>query len=186
MVVALVGGGARSGKSRFALELAEARFARPALIATAQAFDPEMTARIERHRAARSSRWHTIEEPFAIVEVMERERGRYDGFLIDCLTLWLTNVLLRDARTASREIEALIDVLGDNALKSDSLENAPPVIFVTNEVGCGIVPENALAREFRDLAGTLNQRMASIAREVYWMAFGIPMRIKPSTHMIPS
>lgn len=168
MVVALIGGGSRSGKSRYALEFAESRYERPALIATAQALDPEMSERIERHRAERSAKWHTIEEPFALAEAMERERSRFDVFVVDCLTLWLSNVMLQAEPPAEREIDSLVEALA----------TAPHCILVTNEVGCGIVPENELARRFRDLAGILNRRVATIAREVHWMVFGIPLRIK--------
>jgi adenosylcobinamide kinase/adenosylcobinamide-phosphate guanylyltransferase len=164
VVVALVGGGARSGKSRFARELAEARFERPALVATAQALDAEMAERIARHRAERSLRWGTIEEPLQIVEAMRRESGRYDGFVVDCLTLWLSNAIA----VSEPDVDGMVE----------ELRSGPPVVLVTNEVGCGIVPENELARRFRDLAGILNQGCAMAAKEVYWMAFGLPVRVK--------
>jgi adenosylcobinamide kinase / adenosylcobinamide-phosphate guanylyltransferase len=163
VVVALVGGGARSGKSRFAQEYAERRFERPALVATAQALDEEMAQRIARHRSERSGRWGTIEEPVEIVAAMAREADRYDGFVVDCLTLWLSNVM-----PPEDGIERLVQ----------GLAGGPPVVLVTNEVGCGIVPDNELARRFRDLAGILNRRCAAVAQEVYWMAFGIPVRVK--------
>jgi len=165
MVVALIGGGARSGKSRFAQEYAERRFERPALVATAQALDEEMAARIARHRSERSPRWGTIEEPLEIVAAMQREFGRFDGFVVDCLTLWLNNIL---PDGAENEVASLVD----------GLTAGPPVVLVTNEVGCGIVPDNELARRFRDLAGILNRRCAEAAQEVYWMAFGIPLRVR--------
>lgn len=166
MVVALVGGGARSGKSRFARELAEARFERPALVATAQALDAEMTERIARHRSDRGPRWGTIEEPLEIAAAMRRESGRYDGFVVDCLTLWLSNALA--AGGSEPQVERLVE----------GLQAGPAVVLVTNEVGCGLVPENELGRRFRDLAGILNQRCAAAAQEVYWMAFGLPVRVK--------
>jgi len=167
VVVALVGGGARSGKSRFAREYAERRFARPALVATAQPLDDEMAERIARHRAERGPHWTTIEEPLDIAGAMRREQDRCDGFVIDCLTLWLSNAL------HAGRVEAGIDQLVESLTGT-----GPPVVLVTNEVGCGIVPENALARRYRDLAGQMNQRCAAIAQEVYWMAFGFPLRVR--------
>jgi adenosylcobinamide kinase / adenosylcobinamide-phosphate guanylyltransferase len=168
MVVALLGGGARSGKSRFAIEYAEQRFERPALVATAQALDEEMAQRIARHRAERRPHWTTLEEPLDIAGVLHREAHRFDGFVVDCLTLWLSNVLLADASRIETEIDRLVA----------GLAAGPPTVLVTNEVGCGIVPKNALARRFRDLAGILNHRLAAIAGEVYWMAFGLPLKIR--------
>jgi len=168
VVVALIGGGARSGKSRFALRYAEQRFERLALVATAQALDEEMSGRIARHRSERPGRWSTIEEPVHIVEAMRREAARFDVFVVDCLTLWLSNLLLAGDECPERQIDALVQ----------ELSAAPPCVLVTNEVGCGIVPENALARRFRDLAGILNSRAAEVSREVHWMVFGIPFAIK--------
>jgi len=168
VVVALIGGGARSGKSRFAREYAEARFSRLALVATAQPLDVEMQLRIARHRAERGPRWTTIEEPLDLVAAMGGQAGCFDVFLIDCLTLWLSNILLTPGREPAGEILRLVE----------GLAAGPPSILVANEVGCGIVPENELARLFRDLSGMLNRRVAEVAREVYWMAFGLPVRIK--------
>jgi adenosylcobinamide kinase/adenosylcobinamide-phosphate guanylyltransferase len=168
VVVALIGGGARSGKSRFAMEYAERRFERPALVATAEALDEEMAERIARHQAERDPHWNTIEEPIDIVSAIGQHAHRFDGFVVDCLTLWLSNVLLADAPGAEQAMESLVA----------GLQAAPEVVLVTNEVGCGIVPENALARRFRDLAGTLNRRFAAVAGDVYWMAFGIPLKVR--------
>lgn len=168
MGVVLVGGGVRSGKSRFALDYARKRFERLAFIATGQPLDAEMAERIRRHQAARGPRWTTIEEPLGIREVIEREAADFDIFVVDCLTLWLSNILLAQERDAEKEIVGLLSGLSDG----------PRTILVTDEVGCGIVPENALARRFRDLLGELNQETARIAEEVYWMVFGIPIRIK--------
>jgi len=169
MGVTLIGGGVRSGKSRFGLDLARQRFVRRAFIATAQPHDAEMKERIRRHQAERGPGWTTIEEPLDLPGVIEREAGRFDGCVVDCLTLWLSNILHSPSHDESYEIGRLTD-----ALESDA---TPPIILITNEVGCGIVPENALARRFRDLAGTLNQCVATVANEVYWMAFGVPMKL---------
>src|SRR6185503_8414295 len=116
-VLAVIGGGTRSGKSRFAQEYAERRFERPALVATAQALDEEMAQRIARHQAERSTRWVAIEEPVEIVAAMAREADRYDGFVVDCLTLWLSNVLPDED-----EVERLVA----------GLAGGPPVVLVTN------------------------------------------------------
>lgn len=170
MGITLIGGGVRSGKSRYALELAESRGHRPAFIATAEARDDEMRLRIESHRKERGPHWVTVEEPLELAEALRRESPRFDLLLVDCLTLWLSNVLLR-----RRDVHAEIDEL------QSLLENwkGPPLLLITNEVGCGIVPDNALARQYRDLAGHMNQTIARCAGEVYWMAFGLPLQVKP-------
>jgi adenosylcobinamide kinase/adenosylcobinamide-phosphate guanylyltransferase len=164
MPVALIGGGARSGKSRFALERARREGKRLVFIATAEAGDEEMTRRIEQHRASRGPDFTTIEAPIELPAAIRS--AQCDAIVVDCLTLWLANILDRDVDAATQELE-------DAARASRAC-----VILVTNEVGCGIVPDNALAREFRDRAGILNQRMAEAAPEVYWMVFGQPLRIK--------
>jgi len=162
--IVLVGGGARSGKSRQALALAREAGSRLAFVATAQAGDAEMQERIALHRQDRGPEFTTFEEPLAVAEVIEREGGRFDVMVVDCLTLWLTNAMF--AETPPREF---VDVAAGSRAR---------VILVTNEVGCGIVPENALAREFRDRAGRLNQQAAEAAVEVYWMVFGCALRMK--------
>jgi adenosylcobinamide kinase/adenosylcobinamide-phosphate guanylyltransferase len=169
MGVTLIGGGVRSGKSRFALELAGRRFKNPVFIATAEARDEEMQERILRHQADRGPDWTTIEEPLDLPGVIKREAGRFDGCVVDCLTLWLSNIMLSPAHKEDQQIDRL----------TSALETEPTqIILITNEVGCGIVPENDLARRYRDLAGTLNQRVAALAEEVYWMAFGVPVELK--------
>ena len=170
MSVILIGGGARSGKSRFAVEYAENRFRRLAFVATAKAGDEEMTVRIRQHQVERGDRWTTVEEPLDIVQRMGREAPRFDVFVVDCLTLWLSNVLLRPGREPGEEVKRLIDHLG----RADS----PNTILVTNEVGCGIVPENELARRYRDLVGEANQAVGKLADEIYWMVFGVPVPVK--------
>ncbi|MDA1314963.1 MAG: bifunctional adenosylcobinamide kinase/adenosylcobinamide-phosphate guanylyltransferase [Acidobacteria bacterium] len=170
MGVTLIGGGVRSGKSRFGLELGRKRFANGAFIATAEARDAEMVERIRRHRAERGSDWTTIEEPLDLAGAIERAAARFDGCVVDCLTLWLSNVMLSPAHDADEQIDRLILLLETGAVAD--------VIVITNEVGCGIVPENELARRYRDLAGGLNQRVAALADEVYWMAFGVPVELK--------
>jgi adenosylcobinamide kinase / adenosylcobinamide-phosphate guanylyltransferase len=141
---------------------------RMGFIATATPSDPEMQERITRHRAERGPEVETWEEPIAIAERLLSEDGRYDAIVVDCLTLWLSNLMLSEANIEAKGEELL--QVASNAVTQ--------VIFVTNEVGCGVVPENALARRFRDEAGRLNQRFAERASEVYWMIFGQGLRVK--------
>ena len=169
MSLTLVGGGARSGKSRHALMLARQCGNRLAFVATARAEDDEMRDRIARHREERGSEFTTFEEPLAIAPLLTAEGGRFDAMLVDCLTLWLSNMLCAGVPAIEDECQGLVDA---------AVATPARIVLVTNEVGCGIVPENALARQFRDLAGTLNQMAAQAADEVYWLAFGIPMRVK--------
>lgn len=164
-------GGARSGKSSFAEDLAKDITGKRAYIATAQALDPEMADKIEKHRKDRGNAWDTYEEPLAVDELLRKLSGRYQVVLLDCLTLWLSNVM------------AHAD--GDGAVTARSLQLVAAIeafpgscIVVSNEVGLGIVPDNPLARKFRDFAGMLNQKMARSADEVYFTASGIPVKIK--------
>jgi adenosylcobinamide kinase/adenosylcobinamide-phosphate guanylyltransferase len=165
MPIVLIGGGSRSGKSRFALEYAQQHGRRLAFLATAQAFDDEMAARIRQHQAERDPAFTSLEEPLELAAVLRREHG-FDVIVVDCLTLWVSNLLLSERPVPAAE------------LIQAACASPARVVFVTNEVGCGIVPENALARRFRDLAGHLHQRVAAEAMEVYWMTFGIPTRLK--------
>ena len=167
----LIGGGARSGKSRFALEYAEQRYTRRAFLATAQALDDEMRARIARHRAERGNGWTTIEEPYDIASAIEANADEFDVIVVDCLTLWLSNIMLDPGRETDKEMADLAGLL-ERDLAAD-------VVAVTNEVGCGIVPDNPLSREYRDRAGEINQALARAAKEVFWMVFGIPVTVKP-------
>jgi adenosylcobinamide kinase/adenosylcobinamide-phosphate guanylyltransferase len=166
--VCLVLGGARSGKSRYAESLVEGAAARALYLATAEALDGEMAERIGRHRARRGALWQTIEEPLALVDRLSRESRVDRPILVDCLTLWLAN-LLQAGRAVDGEIAALVEAL-------PGLDG--PVIFVANEVGLGIVPENALARDFRDHAGRLNQAIAARAGRVVFVAAGLPLVLK--------
>ena len=170
MSVILIGGGARSGKSRFAVEYAEKRFQRLGFVASATAGDEEMRDRIARHQSERGDRWTTVEEPLDIVRRMAKEAPLFDVFVIDCLTLWLSNILLHPARDPGEKLKRLTDHLE----RADSTST----ILVTNEVGCGIVPENDLARSYRDLVGGTNQAVGKLADEIYWMVFGVPVAVK--------
>ena len=164
----LVLGGARSGKSRYAQAAAEAMPGELVYLATAQAFDDEMTQRIARHRDDRGPRWRTVEEPLDLAAAIGRKAGPTRTILIDCLTLWTSNLLLaeRDMAAATADLIA-------------ALAAAPgPVVLVSNEVGLGIVPDNALARRFRDAAGELNQAVAAAVDTVVLMSAGLPLILK--------
>jgi adenosylcobinamide kinase / adenosylcobinamide-phosphate guanylyltransferase len=169
--VIFITGGARSGKSRLAEELTE-RFGGPlAYIATCEPRDAEMEGRITRHRERRGPAWHTIEEPLALADVVRRHDGSVNGMLVDCITLWLTNLLLR----SDDPQKVLADV---NALIASFPVLATPLVLVSSEVGMGIVPENRLARTFRDLAGEANELLAKAADEVYVTFSGLPLKLK--------
>jgi adenosylcobinamide kinase/adenosylcobinamide-phosphate guanylyltransferase len=164
----LVLGGARSGKSRHAQALAEAGGGELVFIATAKAYDDEMRERIARHRADRDARWQTVEAPVDLVGAIAREGAKGRVLLVDCLTLWLSNLLLAEA-----DLEAAGEALAAAVGAAEAR-----IILVSNEVGSGIVPNNALARRFRDAAGRLNQRMAGVCEAVDLVVAGIPMRVK--------
>ncbi|MGE0095800.1 MAG: bifunctional adenosylcobinamide kinase/adenosylcobinamide-phosphate guanylyltransferase [Alphaproteobacteria bacterium] len=165
--VTLVLGGARSGKSRYAEALVR-KAGGGIYLATAQALDGEMAARIARHRAERGRGWTTVEEPLELAAALERGAQAGQPILVDCLTLWLSN-LMGAGRAVKPETAQLLA-----ALKSLSV----PVVFVSNEVGLGIVPDNALARAFRDEAGRLNQAVAAAADRVVFLAAGLPLVLK--------
>lgn len=169
-MITFIIGGARSGKSLFALQKASALPGSKAYIATAQALDDEMKERIEKHKKERTEEWMTFEEPLNISALIKDIQGKYDVILLDCLTLWLSNLMLNNFDT-NKEIERLI-----NALRLTP--NAPHMFIVSNEVGMGIVPDNELSRRFRDLSGYLNQKVAEIADEAYLVTAGIPIKIK--------
>lgn len=161
-------GGARSGKSRYAQTRTEALPGRLAYIATAQAFDGEMTDRIARHQADRGPRWQTFEAPIDLPGTIRRAAGTSHAILVDCLTLWLSNLILGEHDLSSATAALLSEV-----------QTCPvPIALVTNEVGLGIVPENALARRFRDEAGELNQRMAACCDEAVLVTAGLPLQLK--------
>lgn len=164
----LVTGGARSGKSRFAEDKALSFAPRAVYIATAEAFDDEMRTRIADHRQRRGPQWTTLDAPLDLVGALARSDGEAPR-LVDCLTLWLSNLILggHDWQTAGQELAQAL------------ARQRAPVVLVTNEVGAGIVPENALARQFRDAAGLLNQTVAAAADEVYLVVCGLPLRLKP-------
>ncbi len=170
--ITFVIGGCRSGKSRHAIELAEkVPGTQKAFVATCIPRDEEMNQRVARHRQERSSSWITLEVPVRLADTIRQKSTQYDLMLIDCLTLWMSNLLLEteDFETIDRHVTDL----------TLALENVQcPIILVSNEVGTGIVPENRLARLFRDATGFSNQKVAACADEVVWMVAGISVKIK--------
>jgi adenosylcobinamide kinase / adenosylcobinamide-phosphate guanylyltransferase len=171
----LVLGGARSGKSSYAEGLIEAGVEAateagmlPVYLATAEAGDTEMAVRIARHRKRRGDRWRTVEAPLDLAAALTEESACAAPVLVDCLTLWLAN-LMAAGRDPEAEAGALIAALDDRIA---------PAVLVSNEVGLGIVPDNALARAFRDAAGRLNQRIAARAQRVIFVAAGLPLVLK--------
>jgi len=169
--VIVIGGGVRSGKSAFALARGRALGERRCFVATAQAFDAEMAARIADHVRTRGSDFATVEEPVALVDRLAALRD-VDVVVVDCLTLWLSNLMLCDepAAAIAARIDELARVVRDRPFHT---------ILVTNEVGMGVVPESALGRAFRDLAGRAHQRLAAIADELYLGALGVIVRLRP-------
>ena len=166
-------GGCRSGKSSFALDQANrVKEKNKYYIATSVPTDSEMEKRVEKHQKERGEDWHTIEEPVRIHEKINQYSQKAGVILVDCLTLWVSNLLFHSYDQA--QIDEAIKHL------ENSLEQCEcPVFLVSNEVGCGIVPENNLARQFRDLAGLVNQRVAKIADKVVLTVAGIDVQIKP-------
>jgi adenosylcobinamide kinase/adenosylcobinamide-phosphate guanylyltransferase len=168
--VVLITGGARSGKSNYAERRVTEFGQRLLYVATAEPGDEEMARRIAEHKKRRGDGWITVEEPVELPDVLARQRSPLDAGLVDCLTLWISNVLLRGGETKAYEkVSELIRILPELDF---------PIVVVTNEVGWGIVPDNALARQFRDLAGSANQRIAEIAGEVVVMIAGLPVIVK--------
>jgi len=204
--IIFITGGARSGKSSFVLKEAGKIEGRRAFIATAQALDSEMKERIERHRKERGEEWDTYEEPLRITETIDAIKDQYSVIVIDCLTLWVSNLVIeqqssratgqqgnratgqQSSRAAGQqyimvkqEMEKFVDTLkrykepSTNALRHYC---TTALFIISNEVGMGIVPDNEMARGFRDLLGYLNQEIAKVAHEVYLLVSGISVKIK--------
>jgi adenosylcobinamide kinase/adenosylcobinamide-phosphate guanylyltransferase len=164
----LVLGGARSGKSAFAEQLVRGSALKPVYLATATPGDDEMQTRISHHRARRGDGWTTIEEPLELTPTLARECTQGCAVLVDCLTLWLSNIMHagRDAETETRHL-------------AEWLTHAPhPIVLVSNEIGLGLVPETPLGRRFRDAQGRLNQAVAAAVPNVVFVAAGLPLRLK--------
>ncbi|MFH1478463.1 MAG: bifunctional adenosylcobinamide kinase/adenosylcobinamide-phosphate guanylyltransferase [Candidatus Omnitrophota bacterium] len=164
-------GGARSGKSGFALKMAKEKTKKAAFVATCQALDKEMKERIRLHKKQRPKSWKTFEEPKNIASLLKRINLKYDVVIIDCLTLLISNLMLdgKSQKDIEKEISGILAALNKNRSRS---------IIVSNEVGLGIVPESRLGRDFRDIAGRMNQIVAKEANEVFFMASGLPIKIK--------
>jgi len=165
----LVTGGARSGKSSFAEKRTKQLGSSLMYIATSEIIDLEMENRVAEHQARRGSEWQTLHAPLKLTEALSEIDGK-GPCLVDCLTIWLNNLIFHNEDTivATKELIKVLEQRSD------------PVVLVTNEVGSGIVPENALARRFRDEAGRINQIISEVADEVYLSVSGIPLQIKPN------
>jgi adenosylcobinamide kinase/adenosylcobinamide-phosphate guanylyltransferase len=170
MSVSLIVGGARSGKSRFAEELASKSTGKVFYVATATAVDEEMKARIHHHQIRRPAHWELHECPLALPELLSIEAKKEHTILVDCLTLWLNNHLYKDP---TQNFSVLFSALEDSVLNSKA-----HIIFVANEVGLGIIPLGELTRQFVDEAGRLNQQIARLADKVTFMVAGLPLALK--------
>ena len=176
--VTLILGGVRSGKSRWAQQFA-GKFERVAYVATAQALDPEMHEKIRRHREDRPAHWQTLEEPLELACVLIDNAAKFDALLIDCLTVFVSN-LMEASQTDAASMERRLDDL------LDALRIVPAsVILVSNEVGWGVVPPYPAGRIYRDALGELNQRVAAIADDVVLMVAGLPLALKGSIGALP-
>lgn len=168
----LVLGGCRSGKSRYAEEWINSRFTRKLFVATLTASaDQEMRARVELHRNRRDGSWQTVEEPLQLTTILNLYQSQTDVILIDCLSMWISNCLFAEMNDAA--IEEMVAQLATTVRKL-----AVPVVLVANEVGLGLVPDNALGRRFRDLAGWTNQQLAAACNSVVFVAAGLPIILK--------
>lgn len=174
----LILGGVRSGKSRFAQELAARLSGAGVLfVATAEGRDAEMRERIEFHRGSRPAEWETLERPLEVGAVLAREAGRHDVVVIDCLTLLVSNILLQAADSEPQRAQALVEA-ETRSLLAACRQRPGTVIIVSGEVGLGVVPDNPLARTFRDLLGWANQALAAEAAATYLMVSGFPVEVR--------
>ncbi len=171
----LILGGARSGKTALGERLATRLAHNPAYLATAEALDEEMAARVASHRRQREGRFVTVEEPVELAEAIERAAIEHDVILVDCLTLWISN-LLGAERDVTKAVDDLVDAL-------DVIEDTR-VLMISNEVGLGIVPDNKLARAYRDLTGWAHQRLTGVCSDVYFVAAGLPLTMKGSPPLL--
>ena len=167
----LIIGGARSGKSRLAQQIAESSNPQRTFIATAEALDDEMEARISKHVSDRGKSWGTIEAPIQLCEAIQETCDANKAVLVDCLTLWLSNIMHKEL-DVGHEISRLVETV--SSISS-------PLVLVSNEVGLGLVPQTPLGREFRDQQGRLNQAMARVCSEVRFIAAGLPLTLKSSS-----
>jgi adenosylcobinamide kinase/adenosylcobinamide-phosphate guanylyltransferase len=169
--VIFITGGCRSGKSRYALDYANRHFSKKLYLATCEVLDQEMAQRVENHKKMRGPEWQTVEEPLEVVEKVRRYGDEAEVVLLDCITLWLSNLLLKwdDDSKVTGEVDRLIETLK---------KSQTSFLIVSNEVGMGIVPADPLSRRFRDLSGTANQRIAEVADTLILMVSGLPIFLK--------
>ncbi len=169
--VIFITGGCRSGKSRYALDYVNQHFLKKLYLASCEALDEEMAQRIEHHKKMRGPEWHTIEEPVEIVDKIRQYGDKVEVILLDCITLWLSNILMKwdsDSRIMD-EVDRFVNMIK---------QSPTSFIIVSNEVGMGIVPAEPLGRRFRDLSGMVNQKIAEVADTVIYMVSGIPLFLK--------
>jgi adenosylcobinamide kinase / adenosylcobinamide-phosphate guanylyltransferase len=171
--IVFITGGCRSGKSRFALNYGDRHFSKKIFLATSEILDEEMARRVEQHKKTRGPDWLTIEEPWQIVEKIEGYADKGEVILLDCMTLWLSNLMMRwkEDQKIMEEVNKLVRTIEQRDIS---------FLLVSNEVGMGIVPADPLTRRFRDLAGYTNQRIAAIADKAIFMVSGIPIFLKGS------
>ncbi|MBF0464638.1 MAG: bifunctional adenosylcobinamide kinase/adenosylcobinamide-phosphate guanylyltransferase [Nitrospirae bacterium] len=177
MKIVFITGGAKSGKSTFALKTADRYGGKRAYVATAQALDDEMAWRIEAHQKERNGSWDTVEEPVNIHQSITELVTTHEVIVVDCLTLWLTNMILTEPEPAKDKIYDAFLKLTDSLTTARQTKSDGAIILVSNEVGLSIVPDNRLARLFRDYAGVLNQRVAAVSDEAYLVVSGLPLRL---------
>lgn len=180
MTCELIIGGARSGKSRLAEQTAIESELPVTVIATAEALDPEMAARIERHRADRPTEWHTVEAPRGLADTLRRECAEGRCVVVDCLTMWLANLMNgAEHLDAPHDADKLTELVAEREALASALPELPGhIILVANEVGLGVVPETPLGRLFRDEAGRLNQELAALCARVTLVTAGLPLLLK--------
>jgi adenosylcobinamide kinase/adenosylcobinamide-phosphate guanylyltransferase len=170
--IILLTGGVKSGKSAYALQCGEQGTSERAFVATATARDNEMTAKIEKHRMERGTRWKTFEEPRDIAGLIAKIAGVFDVVLVDCLTLWVSNMLTMYNLTHDEMAEAFAGLVA-------GVRKAPArIVLVTNEVGLGVIPADSMSRSYQNLLGNLNRDIARVATSVYFMVSGVPLKMK--------
>ncbi len=183
--IILITGGSRSGKSVFAEQYAMNQGEKVAYIATAQVYDQEMETRVALHRTRRPANWLTIEAPYDADVAVEQATSEANVILFDCLTLYTSNLLLSPNTPTDPEKQYQYIMKQIDKLLASARASQKTILFVTNEVGMGIVPENALARRYRDIAGIVNQKVAAFADEVYLVVSGLAVEIKKIAVTIP-
>jgi len=167
----LITGGCRSGKSRFALDYANQHYSKKLYLATCEVLDEEMAQRVENHKKMRGPEWQTVEEPIEIVDIIGQYEDGVEVILLDCITLWLSNLLIK----GDTDLKIIDEI---NRFVEMIKQTSTSLIMVSNEVGMGIVPADPLSRRFRDLSGIVNQKIAEVADTVIYIVSGIPMFLK--------